>query len=69
MLTYSKFKDNLCRLQAVTSITGDEFQQILPAFAQADAAPRSSTPTDAGHRRPRASGGGRKARLATIEDK
>ena len=69
MLTYSKFKDNLRRLQAVTSITGDEFQQILPAFAQAYAATRSSTHTDAGHRRQRASGGGRKATLATIEDK
>jgi hypothetical protein len=69
MLTYAQLKDNPRRFLAVTSVTPDEFEQLLPAFAEAYAAQRSSTHTQAGQPRQRQAGGGRTARLARVEDK
>ncbi len=69
MLTYAKFKDNPRRFLAVTSITRAEFQHLLPIFAEAYAATQSTTHTQAGRPRQRQAGGGRKARLASVEDK
>ena len=69
MLTYTKLKNNALRFQAVTSITLVEFQHLLPVFVEVYAATQSNTHTQAGHRRQRQAGAGRKAKLATIEDK
>ena len=69
MLTYAKLKDNARRFLAVTRITHDEFQQLLPVFAEGYGARLSSTHTQAGQPRQRQAGGGRKARLASVEDK
>ena len=69
MLTYAKLKDNPRRFLAVTSITRDEFEHLVPVFAEAYAATQSHTHTQAGQPRQRRAGGGRKACLATVEDK
>jgi hypothetical protein len=69
MLTYAKLKNNPRRLLAVTSVRPDEFDHLLPAFAEAYAAQQSRTHTQAGQPRQRQAGGGRKARLASLEDK
>ena len=69
MLTYDKLKDNPRCFLAVTSLTRDEFEYLVPAFAEESAATQSSTHTQAGQPRQRRAGGGRKARLATVDDK
>src|SRR3970282_115600 len=69
MLTYAQLKDNPRRFLAVTSITRDEFEHLVPVFAEAYAATQSHTHTQAGQPRQRRAGGGRKACLATVEDK
>ena len=69
MLTYAKLKEDPRRFLAVTSITQDEFQHLLPVFAEEYAARQSTTRTQAGDPRQRQAGGGRKARLTTVEDK
>jgi hypothetical protein len=69
MLTYAKLKDNPRRFLAATSVTQDEFEHFLPVFAEEYAATQSSTHTQAGQPRQRQAGGGRKAQLATVEDK
>lgn len=69
MLTYADLKDNRLRFLAVTSVTPDEFERLLPAFAAAYAAQQSRTHTQTGAPRQRQAGGGRKANLASIEDK
>ena len=69
MLTYAQLQDNPRRFQAVTSITLDEFHHLLPAFAKAYTATQSNTHTQAGQARQRQRGAGRKAKLATMEDK
>jgi len=69
MLTYTKLKANARRFLAVTSITQDEFEHLLPSFAEAYAATQSNTHTQAGRPRQRQVGGGRRTKLATIEDK
>ena len=69
MLTYAKLHDNARRFQAVTSMTRDEFQHLLPVFAEVYAATQSSTHTQVGQVRQRQTGAGRKAKLAAIEDK
>ena len=69
MLTYTELKNNPRRFLAATSIQLDEFEHLRPAFAQAYAAAHSATHTQAGTVRLRQAGGGRKARLATLEDK
>lgn len=69
MLTYAQLKDHPRRFLAVTSIRLDEFEALLPAFAEAYAATHAATHTQAGQPRHRQTGGGRKAQLATLEDK
>jgi Helix-turn-helix of DDE superfamily endonuclease len=69
MLTYAKLKDNPRRFLAVTSVKLDELEHLLPIFAEAYAAKQSRTHTQAGSPRQRQVGGGRKARLASVEDK
>ena len=63
MLTYQKLKKNPVRLLAATSLTVDEFENLLPAF---NAAYDQQYPTDqtvTGKTRQRAKGGGVKGQL------
>ena len=69
MLTYPTLKDNPRQFLAMTSLTLNEFEALLPVFAEEYAASQSSTHTSSGQVRRRQAGGGRKARLLTNEDK
>ncbi len=68
MLTYETLKTKPKELLALTGLARREFDELLPAFAQAlqraDEQTRSAPP-----RRQRAPGGGRKPSLQTTEDK
>jgi hypothetical protein len=69
MLTYAKLKADPRRFLAVTSLTQEEFEHLLPVFVEAYAATQSDTHTQVGQPRQRRVGGGRKTKLATMEDK
>ncbi len=69
MLTYTELVKQPVRLQALTSLRPDEFEALLPYFAEADAATQSAKYTQTGQPRQRKPGGGSKARLARLEDK
>jgi len=69
MLTFDLLKNDPCRFLALTSLTLEEFQALLPAFAEDYAATRSLTHTQTGKPRKRKAGGGNTSRLATPEDK
>lgn len=69
MLTYTTLKDNPRQFLAMTSLTVKEFEALLPVFAEAYAATQSREHTPSGQVRQRQAGGGRKAKLRTIEDK
>jgi len=69
MTTYDKVKDHPQRFLALTSLTVEEFQHLLPAFVEEYVATYPSTKTLDGQPRVRCAGGGRKARLATMADK
>ena len=53
----------------MTSLKVEEFDILLPFFAEEYAATHSATHTRTGQARQRKAGGGNKPRLATIEDK
>ena len=53
----------------MTSLKVEEFDILLPFFAEEYAATHSETHTRAGQARQRKAGGGNKPRLATMEDK
>lgn len=67
MLTYPSVKDHPSRLLALTSLTREEFEALLPAFAQAWQADceQRAAPTE----RQRKPGGGRKGKLDALADK
>jgi hypothetical protein len=68
MLTYETLKMKPKELLALTGLARREFEELLPAFAQAlQAAEAQIRP--APRRRQRAPGGGRKPSLRTVEDK
>jgi hypothetical protein len=69
MLTYVELKKNPRKFLSMTSLKVEEFDILLPYFAEAYAATHSETHTHAGEVRQRKMGGGNKPRLATIEDK
>jgi hypothetical protein len=69
MLTYAQLAKQANRLQAMTSLRPDEFEALLPYFAEAYGATQSPDHTQAGQLRQRKAGGGRKAQLARLEDK
>jgi hypothetical protein len=69
MLTFDLLKNESRRFLAMTSLTLEEFQSLVPIFAEAYAATRSLTHTQAGKLRQRKAGGGNTPRLATPEDK
>jgi Helix-turn-helix of DDE superfamily endonuclease/DDE superfamily endonuclease len=68
MLTYETLKMKPKELLALTGLARREFDELLPAFAQAlQRAEKQTRP--ASRRRQRARGGGRKPSLRTTEDK
>lgn len=69
MLTYQTLAQRPKQLQAMTSLRPAEFEALLPHFAEAYAASQPADKTQAGQPRQRRAGGGRKARLASLEDK
>lgn len=69
MLTFDLLKNKPRRLLAMTSLTLEEFQSLVPLFAEEYAATRSLTHTRAGQPRQRKAGGGNTPRLTTTEDK
>ena len=69
MPTYAELKDNSRQFLAVTSLTVKEFDKLLPKFREVYAAHYPATRTQSGQSRQRRAGGGRKSRLATLEDK
>jgi len=67
MLTYEKLKKEPRRLLALTSLTSEEFDDLLGAFQKSwetDVEKRLNSQT-----RKRKAGGGRKAALNSLEDK
>jgi hypothetical protein len=63
MLTYQKLKKNATRLLAATSLTADEFENLLPAFQAAYDKKYPAHQTATGKPRRRAQGGGVKGQL------
>lgn len=68
MLTYAKLKTKPKELLALTGLARREFDEVLPAFAQALAAAEARAKPKPKQRQ-RAPGGGRKPGLRTVEDK
>lgn len=68
MLTYETLKQNPKKLLALTGLARREFDELLPAFAQALEAAQQATRLKPKKRR-RAPGAGRKPKLATVADK
>jgi hypothetical protein len=69
MLTYEELKESPRKFLSMTSLKVEEFDILLPYFADEYAATQSETHTRTGQVRQRKAGGGNKPRLATIEDK
>ncbi len=69
MLTYEHLRRRSTGFLALTGLTDKEFQDLLPAFTEAYAERYPPERTLTGRKRNRATGGGRKSNLATIEDK
>lgn len=69
MLTYATLKKTPRKLIALTSLTPDEFELLLPAFEQAYLKKYPVSKTKVGGERKRQAGGGRKGYLANIEEK
>jgi hypothetical protein len=69
MLRYEIIKDNRRKFLAITGLTTEEFELILPAFRDAYQRAYPEDKTKAGEGRQRKAGGGRKAALDTIEQK
>ena len=69
MPTYAELKENRRQFLATTSLTVTEFEQLLGAFREVYDTRYPTTLTQTGQPRCRRVGGGRKARLATVEDK
>ena len=69
MLTYAQLVQQPTRLQAMTSLRPDEFEALLPHFADAYAATQSPDYNQAGQPRQRKAGGGSKAQLDSLADK
>src|SRR5947207_15780765 len=69
MLSYNKLKDRPRDFLAVTSLTLEEFQQLLPAFQEAYEQRYPTALTRTGKPRQRRAGGGVKGVLQCFEDK
>lgn len=69
MLHYAQAKRNPRRFLALTGITPQEFEHLLPAFEQAYARTYPAHLTQAGNPRQRQTGGGRPSPLQSLEQK
>lgn len=69
MLTYEQIKKTPRKFVALTSLTPEEFDYLLPAFEQAYLKVYPAFKTMAGKKWKRKTGGGRKGALANIEQK
>ena len=69
MLTYKTLEDKPREFLAATSLTHEEFAQLLPAFAAAYAVGYAPEKTWEGKERQRQRGGGATGVLAQMEDK
>ena len=69
MLSYNKLKDRPRDFLAVTSLTLEEFQRVLPAFQEAYEHRYPTALTRTGNPRQRRAGGGAKGVLQCFEDK
>jgi len=69
MQTYEELKKNARKFVSLTSLTPEEFEYVLPAFEKVYQQVFPDTKTKTGQRRERKSGGGRKSKLASIEQK
>jgi len=69
MLTYEELRKSPRKFLSMTSLKVEEFNILLPFFAEEYVATHSEKYTHAGQARQRKAGGGNKSRLATIEDK
>lgn len=69
MLTYQKLKKNSVRFLAATSLTAEEFENLLPAFTAAYEKKYPSNQTFKGKPRQRSKGAGAKGRLDNFEDR
>lgn len=69
MLDYQSLKHNERKFVALTGLTPQEFQRLLPTFARAYAHRFPADQTQAGNPRQRQRGGGRKGVLPDIEHK
>jgi hypothetical protein len=69
MLTYEELKANPRKFLSLTSLTPEEFADLLPAFEQAYQKRYPASQTVAGKRRKRKAGAGRKGSLENIEQK
>lgn len=69
MIAYATLHKSPRKFVSMTSLTVDEFNALLPMFAEEYAAIDSLTHTRVGRPRQRKVGGGNKPRLACVEDK
>jgi hypothetical protein len=69
MLRYEIVKDNRRKFLAITGLTPEEFEIILPAFREAYQRTYPETKTKTGAERQRKTGAGRKGALDTLEQK
>ncbi len=69
MLCYNELQPDARRFLALTGLTPEEFQMLLPPFQQAYERAYPSHKTRTGKRRQRKPGGGRKSTLDSIEQK
>lgn len=69
MLTYAELKRKPRKFLSLTSLTPDEFEDLLPAFERAYLKKYPASKTMAGKTRKRKAGAGRKGSLESIEQK
>ena len=69
MIDYTKLKDKPKEFLAVTSLTEEEFQVLLPTFAKCYQQLLPPKPKPIQKKKQRAAGGGRKAKLLHLNDK
>lgn len=69
MLTYEELKTKPRKFLTFTSLTVEEFTELLPAFERAYEKVYPASQTKAGETRKRKAGGGRKSSLDSIEQK
>ena len=69
MLKYLELREKPRELLAATGLTDEEFQILLPTFAQCYVASLPPKPKPPNKKKPRARGGGRRGQLPEMEDK